>query len=99
MDKAHPGVPVTMHAAFVAFRVAEPPLEVEIILREVTGLPSHKQPRRKARHDMAHVLPHGISALLQLLLHPYTLFLTLGTRATGRLERRLDNPEVFHMGT
>ena len=87
-----------MNAAFVALRVSEPPREVEIILREVTGLTAHTQPRRKARHDTAHGLPHGISALLHRLLHPYKLFVTRGTRTTSRLDRRLENPEGFHVG-
>ena len=86
-----------MNAAFVALRVSEPPREVEIILREVTGLTSHTQPRRKARHDTAHGLPHGISALLQLLLPTLQLPLTLGTRATSRFDRRLESPEIVHV--
>ena len=99
MDEAHPGVPVTMNAALVAFGVSEPPFEVEVVLRQVTGLTSHKQPRRKARHDTTHVLPHGISTLLQPFLHPRKLLVTLGTRATSWLDRRLDNPDLLHVGT
>jgi hypothetical protein len=98
LDEANPGVPVTVNAALVAFGVPEPSFKVEVVLRQVALLASHKQSRRKARYHAAHVLPHGISALLQLLLHTLQLLLTLGTRATCRLERRLDSPEILHVG-
>jgi hypothetical protein len=98
LDKANPGVPVAVNATLVSFGVSEPPFEVEVVLRQVTLLASHKQPRRKARHHAAHVLPHGISALLELLLHTLKLPLTLGTRATRRLDCRLDSPDILHMG-
>ncbi len=98
MDETHPGVPVTMNAALVAFGLSEPPFEVEVVLWQVARLASHEQPRCKARHHAAHVLPHGISALLTLLLHTLKLPLTLGTRATRRLDRRLESPEIFPVG-
>lgn len=98
MDKTHPGVPVAVNAALVSFGLSEPPFEVEVVLRQVARLASHKQPRRKTCHHAAHVLLHGISALLEPLLHTLKLPLPLGTRATGRLKRRLESPEILHMG-
>jgi len=98
LDKANPGVPVAVNAALVSFGLSEPPFEVEVVLRQVALLSSNKQPRRKARHHAAHVLPHWISALLELLLHTLQLHLALGTRATGRLDRRLESPDSLHVG-
>lgn len=98
LDKTNPGVPVAVNAALVSFGLSEPPLEVEVVLRQVALLASNKQPRRKTCHHAAHVLLHGISALLEPLLHTLKLPLPLGTRATGRLKRRLESPDILHVG-
>ncbi len=98
MDETDPGVAVAMNTAFVAFRLSKPPFKIEVVLRQVRCLSSDEQPRGKACHHAAHVLPHGISALLKLLLHTLKLPLTLGTRATSRLDRRLESPEFLHVG-
>jgi hypothetical protein len=97
LDKADPGVLVTVNAALVAFGRSEPAFEVEVVLWQVPGVAPDEQPWRKARHHAAHVVPHRISALLQLLLHMLKLLLTFSTRPLRRLKRCLDSPESLHV--
>jgi hypothetical protein len=97
LHEAHPGVLVPVHAALVAFGVSAPPFEVEIVLRQITRLASHKQTWRNTRHHATPVLLHGIRARLQLLLHTRTLRVPLGTRAPSRLERRLENAALLSL--
>lgn len=66
--EADPGVPVAVNAAFVPFRLSKPALQVEVILGEVRLFAPNKQPRRKADHDAAHMVPGRIIARLELLL-------------------------------
>ena len=87
-----------MNTALVSFGLSAPAFEVEVILWQVPVLPSHKQSRRKAGHDVAHRLPDGIATLLKLCLQDLKLRLTLGTRTTVRFECRLDRPDILHVG-
>ena len=89
---------VAVITALVSFRLSEPAFEVEVILWQVPVLPSHKQSRRKAGHNVAHRLPDGIATLLKLCLQDLKLRLTLGTRTTVRFECRLDRPDILHVG-
>src|SRR5215468_4898040 len=79
LHETDPGVAVAVDAALVPFGLSEPAFEVEVVLRQVPVLPSHKQSRRKAGHDIAHRLPDGIATLLQLRLQALKLRLTLST--------------------
>ena len=89
---------VAVNTALVSFGLSEPAFEVEVILWQVPVLPSHKQSRRKAGHNVAHRLPDGIATLLKLCLQDLKLRLTLGTRTTVRFECRLDRPDILHVG-
>jgi len=82
----------------VAFGLSEPTFEVEVVLRQVPVLPSHKQARRKASHDVAHRLPDGIAPLWQLCLQDLKLRLTLRTGTIVRFECGLDRPDLLHVG-
>ena len=98
LDKANPGVPVAVNAALVPFGLSEPPFEVEVVLRQVPRprlpqtAPAQSSPSRgpcvaaSDRRSVATAPAH-----LKLLL-------TLGTRATRRLKRRLDSPDILHVG-
>ena len=98
LHDAHPSMPVAVDAALVPFGLSKPTLQIEGVLRHVRLFLSNKQPRGKAGHDTAHMLPDRIMALLELLLQDLKLRLTLGTRATVRFERRLDRPHICHVG-
>jgi len=99
LHDAYPSVPVAVDAALVPFGLSKPTLQIEVVLRHVRLFLSHKQPGGKAGHDTAHMLSDRIMALLELLLQDLKLRLTLGTRATVQCERRLDCPEILHMGS
>jgi hypothetical protein len=99
LDEPYPGVPVAVYAALVPFGLSEPAFQVEVILRQVRLFAPDKQPRGKARHHLAHVMPDRIVACVQLCLQDLKLRLTLGTCTTVGCERRLDRPHIVHMGS
>ena len=82
-----------------ALWLPEPAFQVEVILRQVRLLAPDKQPRGKASHHAAHVLAGRIVACLALPLQDLKLLLTLGTRPSVRLERRLDGLDILHIST
>ena len=86
---------MAVDAALVPFGLFKPALEIEVVQRDVRLFPSNKQPRSKASHDVAKVLPDQVIALLELLLQDLKGCLTLGTRALVRFERCLDRPEIL----
>jgi hypothetical protein len=98
LDKANSSMAVAMNTALVAFGLAKPPFEVQIVLRQVLRLSPDEQPRGKARHHTAHVVLHGVSALLELHLQALELCLPFGGCARRGLQRRLDCPDRFDMG-
>ena len=98
LDEAAPGVAVAVPAALVPFGLSKPAVQVEVVLWQVCLFPANKQPRSKAGHDMAKVLPHQLIALLALLLQDLKRCLTLGTRALVRCECCLDRPDILPMG-
>ena len=98
LDEADPGVTVAMNAALVAFRLSKPPFEVEVVLRQVLRLSPNKQPGGKTCHHAAHVVPHRISALLELRLQALELHLPLGRCAGSRRERRLNSADILDVG-
>jgi hypothetical protein len=98
LDEADPGVAVAMNAALMAFGLSEPPFKVEVVLRQVPLLSPDEQPRGKARHHTAHVVPHRISALLELRLHGLKLCLPLSLCARSRHECRVDSPDILDVG-
>ena len=98
LNDADPGVPAAVDTALVPFGRFKPALQIEVVLRYGRLFPANKQPRSKAAHDMPPMVLDGIVALLELLLQDLKPRLTLGTRATLRFERRLDRPDLLHVG-
>lgn len=91
-------MPVAVDATLVPFGLFKPALQIEVVQRYVHLCPSNKQPRSKAGHDVAKVLPGQVIALLELLLQDLKRCLPLGARSLVRFERCLDRPEILHMG-
>src|SRR4029450_8950996 len=71
-------MPVAVDATLVPFGLFKPALQIEVVQRDVHLCPSNKQPRSKAGHDVAKVLPGQVIALLELLLHDLKSCLPLG---------------------
>jgi hypothetical protein len=99
LDDADSGMTMTVNPALVPFGLFKPALQIEIVLGEFRLFLSYEQPRRKTRHDTAHVLPDRIVTRVQLPLYDLKLRLTLSPRATRRFQRALDRPECVHMGS
>ena len=97
LDNTDASVPVAVHTAFMAFGLSEPALQIEVILREVGIVTSHKKARLKVCHHTAHVLARRVIAALELLPQGLKLGVTLGTWATVRRKRVLDRPHVGHV--
>jgi len=97
LDEADPSVPVAVNAALMPFGLSKPTLQLEVVLGHIRLFTPNKEPWRKARHDVAHMLPDRIVTLLELLLHDLKLRLTLGTRTTIGGERHCDSPDVLHV--
>jgi hypothetical protein len=96
LHEADPGMPMAVHAAFVPCGLSKPALQVEGILGQVRLFTPTKPPRGTAGHARPPGVPGRIIARAALLLHDLQRGLTLGTRATGWIERRLDHPDVLH---
>jgi len=99
LDDADSGVAVAVNTALVPFGLSKPALQIEVVLRPIHVLTPNKQPRSKAGHDVTKVLLGQVIALLELLLQDLKRCLTLGTRALVWFERRLDRPDILHMGS
>jgi hypothetical protein len=59
---------MAVHAALVAFGLAAPAFQVEVVLRPVCLVIPHKETGLKARHHLAPVLPDRVITPVQLLL-------------------------------
>lgn len=99
LDQADSRVTVAMHAALVACGLSKPPCEVQGVLWQVRSLSPDEQPRGKTRHHAAHVVLHRVSALLQLRVESLELRVPLGHWARSRLDRRLERPKRFDVGS
>ena len=97
LDDANSSMAAAVNAAFVAFGLAKPALEVQVVLWEVRVVPSHKQTCLKTRHHAAYVLPRRIITALELLPQGLKLRVTLVARAPVGIKRGLDGPHVCHL--
>jgi hypothetical protein len=97
LDEANPSMAAAVNAALVAFGLAKPALEVQVVLWEVCVVPSHKQTWLKTRHHAAYVLPRRIITALELLPQGLKLRVTLVARAPVGIKRGLDGPHVYHL--
>jgi len=68
LDDADSGMTMTVTPALVPFGLLKPALQIEMVLGVFRLLLSHQQPRHKARHDAAHVLPDRIVTRVPLPL-------------------------------
>ena len=99
VDEAHPSMAVAMNAALVAFGVSKPACEVEVVLREIRVVTSHKQAWLKTRQYPTYVLPLRIVTPLELLPQGLKLHVPVVARAIGGIKCGLDCPHVCHLVT
>ena len=60
LDDADSGMTMTVNPALMPFGLFKPALQIEIVLGEFRLFLPYELPRRKTRHDAAHVLPDRI---------------------------------------
>src|SRR5215471_1858048 len=97
LDEANPSMAAAVNAALVAFGLAKPALKVEVVLREVRVVPSHKQSWLKTRHHAAYVLSCRIITVLELLSQGLKLRVTVVVRAPGGIKHGLDGPHICYL--
>src|SRR5262245_10220735 len=88
---------VTMYTALMPFGQAEPPFQVEIILREIALRTPRKEPPRKARHHLAAMDADRILASGKLLAEVVEAVPTLAVRVIRRIERGIHRPQVLEI--
>ena len=97
MDNAYASMLVTMYTALMPFGQAEPPFQVEIILREIALRPSHKESPCKASHHLTKVDADRILASSKLLAELVEAVPTLAGSARRRIERGVHRPQVLEI--
>jgi hypothetical protein len=95
LDKAHAGMLVPVNTTLMPFGQAEPPFQVELILRESALRPSYKEPLRKASHHLTEMEADRILASSKLLAKLVEAVPTLAGSARRRIERGIHRPQVL----
>jgi hypothetical protein len=92
VDEPYSSMTSAMDPSLMAFGLAEPPFQVEVVLGQI-GDGTHKQPCQKASHELRHVLADRIRLLGESPLEFLKLAATVFERAGRWIERvgnRLD---------
>lgn len=98
LNDANASVAVAVDASFVTFGQAEPTLQVEVVVRQVRLVATHKQAGQKAAHQLGHLLAAGISrAGMELLLQGFEACLALGGRAVVRIESGVHQSHISNL--
>ena len=67
LHQPHADMMMTMNPTLVALGQAEPPLQIEIVNRQIRVITPDEQPRCETPHHPGHLLPHPIIAPLEPL--------------------------------
>ena len=97
LDKAYAGLWVPLHTALMPFGQAEPPFQVQIILREIALRSSHKESPCKASHHLTKMDADWILASSKLLAELVEAVPTLAGSARRRIERGVHRPQVLEI--
>lgn len=97
LDDAYAGMLVTMNTALMPFGQAEPPFQVEIILREIAWRTACKEPTFKASHHLAEMDADRILATGKALAELVEAVPTLAVRVACRIERGVHRPQVLEI--
>jgi hypothetical protein len=97
LDDAYAGMLVTMNTALMPFGQAEPPFQVEIILREIALRTARKEPTFKASHHLAEMDADRILASGKSLAELVEAVPTLAGSARRRIERGVHRPQVLEI--
>ena len=97
LDNAYASMLMPMNTALMPFGQAEPPFQVEIILREIVVRSSDKESPCKASHYLPEMEADRILAYGKLLAQLVEAVLTLAGRAGRRIERGIHRPQVLEI--
>jgi hypothetical protein len=98
LDDADARVPMTMNASFVPLGLAEPALQVQIVLRKTYGVAANTQPRLKAGHDLGIMLVNGIFVALESLEKFVELSLAVDAETFGRIKSDGNKTQLTYVG-
>jgi hypothetical protein len=97
LDKTYAGMLVPMNTAFMPCGQADPPFQVEIILREMALPPPDKEPPGKARPHLTEREADRIRAGGELRAKLLEAVPTLTGRAGRRIKRGVHRPQVLEI--
>jgi hypothetical protein len=85
VDQPYPGMTSTVDSPLMTFGEAEPPFQVEVVLRQVVGS-ADEEPRKEAGHYLRHVLGDRVLLLCEPRLEFLELAAAVLLRAAGGIE-------------
>jgi hypothetical protein len=97
LDNAYAGMLVPVNTALMPFGQAEPPFQVEIILREIALPPPDKEAPRKASHHLTEMDANRILASGKVLAEMVEAVPTLTVRAGRRIKRGVHRPQILEV--
>jgi hypothetical protein len=97
LDDSHPRMFVPMDAALVSFRLAEPPLQLQIVVWPIRPGSSHEQARLKTGHHLTHLLLVRILAIPKLVTQGHKLRLPTLRGAVDRIQQVSHEPNIFDL--
>jgi hypothetical protein len=96
MDQSDSGVTSAVDSPLVAFGLAKPSFQVQIVSRQFIDR-AEKQPRQKAGHQLHQVLGERVLLLGEAVAKFLKLLATFRLRAPGRIERIGNGLDLLHL--
>ena len=96
VNQSRPGMMAPMDSPLVAFGLAKPPFQVQIVSRQFIDR-AHKQTRQKAGHQSHQVLGERVWLVGEILTKFLKLTATVVLRAVSRIERIGNSLDVLHL--
>lgn len=88
---------MAVDAAFVTLGLAEPTLQLEIVLGKIGVVIADEEAVLEARHHGGEVVPNRVAVGLEAIPKRLELGTTLGAIPVGRLEGRIDRGDIRHV--
>lgn len=96
MDQPGPRMTPAMDSPGMAFGLAKPPFEIQVVLGRIVLIP-HKQPGKKAAHEPRHVPGKWVFLSGESSLEFPKFATTILLRAFGRIEGVSNGLDLFHL--
>jgi len=96
VDQPDPRMPPAMDSPLVAFGLAKPPFQVQIVSRQLINRPQ-KQPRQKAGHQSRHVPDERVMLFGESSAEFLKLTATVLLRALKGIERIGNGLDLLHL--